>query len=77
MCNLSDGIEQKGIEKGIKQGIQQGLKQGLKQGQDSALLDSIRNLMKNLKFSAIQAMDVLDIPEEKRHDFSMILEKRT
>ena len=65
MCNLSDGVEQKGIEKGIKQ------------GQDSALLDSIRNLMKNLKFSAIQAMDVLDIPEEKRHEYSIILEKNT
>ena len=73
MCNLSDGVEQKGIEKGIKQGIQQ----GLKQGQDSALLDSIQNLMKNLKFSAIQAMDVLDIPEEKRHEYSIILEKNT
>ena len=23
MCNLSDGVEQKGIEKGIKQGIEQ------------------------------------------------------
>lgn len=25
MCNLSDGVEQKGIEKGIQQGIQQGI----------------------------------------------------
>lgn len=73
MCNLSDGVERKGIEKGIKQGMQQ----GLTQGKDSALLDSIRNLMKNLKFTAIQAMDALDIPEEKRHDFSSQLKKDT
>lgn len=77
MCNLSDGIERKGIEKDIKQGMQQGLTQGLTQGKDSALLDSIRNLMKNLKFTAIQAMDVLDIPEEKRHEYSSQLKKDT
>jgi len=28
MCNLSDGVEQKGIEKGIKIGIEQGIEQG-------------------------------------------------
>ena len=29
MCNLSDYIEEKGIQKGIEQGIEQGLRQGL------------------------------------------------
>ena len=28
MCNLSDGVEQKGIEKGIVIGIEQGIEQG-------------------------------------------------
>ena len=28
MCNLSDLIEEKGIEKGIAQGIEQGIEQG-------------------------------------------------
>lgn len=69
MCNLSDGIERKGIEQGIEQ--------GLKQGQDSALLDSVQNLMKNLKLTALQAMDVLDIPEEKRHEYFTLLKKNT
>ena len=32
MCNLSQGIEQKGIEKGIQQGIQQGIEKGIQQG---------------------------------------------
>ena len=27
MCNLSDGVEQKGIEKGIRIGIEQGIEQ--------------------------------------------------
>lgn len=30
MCNLSEGIEQKGIEKGIQQGIQQMVVNALK-----------------------------------------------
>ena len=29
MCNLSDGVERKGIEKGIKIGIEQGIEQGV------------------------------------------------
>ncbi len=31
MCNLSDGVEQKGIEKGIKIGVEQGIEQGIEQ----------------------------------------------
>ena len=33
MCNLSKGIEEKGIQQGLHQGIQQGLQQGLQQGE--------------------------------------------
>ena len=32
MCNLSKGIEEKGIQQGLQQGIQQGLQQGMQQG---------------------------------------------
>ena len=28
MCNLSDLVEERGIEKGLKQGIEQGIKRG-------------------------------------------------
>ena len=31
MCNLSDGVEQKGIQKGIEIGIKQGIEQGIEQ----------------------------------------------
>ena len=43
MCNLSEGIEQRGIQKGR--------------------MESIQNLMKNLKLSMEQAMTALGIPE--------------
>ena len=29
MCNLSEGIEERGIEKGIKQGIEKGIEKGI------------------------------------------------
>ena len=53
MCNLSEGVEQRGIQKGIQTGIQKGR------------LESIQNLMKNLKFSIEQAMTALGIPEDE------------
>lgn len=33
MCNLSDIIEEKGIEKGIEQGIEQGIEKGIEKGE--------------------------------------------
>ena len=44
MCNLSKGIEDRGIEKGIEKGMERGLEQGLEHG----LLSSIRNLMETM-----------------------------
>ena len=36
MCNLSEGIEEKGIAKGMEQGLAQGRKEGREQGQEAA-----------------------------------------
>ncbi len=58
MCNLSDGVEARGIEKGRKEGKQEGVKE--------ALMASIRNLMETMGWSAQQAMDALKIPAEER-----------
>ena len=61
MCNLSEGIEQRGIQKGIQKGIQT----GIQKGRMDERLESIQNLMKNLKFSIEQAMTALGIPEDE------------
>ena len=37
---------------------------------DLAMLDSIRNLMKNVKWTANQAMDALSIPQEERKRYT-------
>lgn len=59
MCNLSEGVEQKGIQKGIQQ----------------ALTESIKNLMDTMNLTAKEAMDALKIKEEDRFRYMELLEK--
>ena len=59
MCNLSERVEQKGIEKGIAKGI----------------TASIRNLMESMGWSIEQAMDALQIPTEERNGYLNMLKK--
>ena len=59
MCNLSEGVEQKGIAKGIAKGI----------------TASIRNLMESMGWSIEQAMDALQIPTEERNAYLNMLKK--
>ena len=59
MCNLSDGVEQKGIAKGIAKGI----------------TASIRNLMESMGGSIEQAMDALQIPTEERQTYANMLQR--
>ena len=70
MCNLSQGIVEKGIaqgmEKGMAQGMEKGMAQGMEKGAFSATLDSLRRLIANAGMSAEQAMNVLEIPTAER-----------
>lgn len=45
MCNLSDGVEQKGIEKGIKIGIEKGIEKGIEQGIEQAQRVVVINML--------------------------------
>ena len=58
MCNLSKGVEEKGIAKGIAKGMTEGMTNGI--------LASIKNLVKNMGISVEQAMTVLEIPGAER-----------
>ena len=42
MCNLSAGIEKKGVQKGIKQGIKQGIEQGIDKGKTEIILEMLK-----------------------------------
>ena len=72
MCNLSKGIEEKGIaigfKRGLEQGMERGMEQGMEQGTIDALLSSLRNLMENTGWSLEQSMSVLNVPENLRSE---------
>ena len=57
MCNLSKGVEARGIEKGIEKGI----------------LASVKNLMNSMGWSAERAMDALNIPDAERSKYTVML----
>lgn len=63
MCNLSRGIEEKGIKEGIREGIKEGI------------LSSIQNLMESMGWSVEQAMTALKIPESEQIQFVNKLKK--
>lgn len=65
-----------GIEIGVERGIQKGRAEGREEGFDESLLESIRNLRQNTNWSITRAMDVLEVPEEKRERYRSILEKQ-
>lgn len=57
MCNLSEGVFSKGMEKGIEK------------GREATLLDSIKKMILSMGITADKAMDVLEIPQEKRAEY--------
>lgn len=71
MCNLSKGIEERGIQKGLEKGLETGRQQGLQKGRQ----ESLQNLMKNMKLSTDQAMDILGIPEKERTGLRIAIKK--
>ena len=54
MCNLSQGVMEKGLQKGYGQ------------GREEERVASVRNLMQNLHMTAEDAMKALNIPQEDR-----------
>lgn len=55
-----------GLAAGRAEGLATGRAEGWAEGQIESYLSSIQAIMKNLNMTPIQAMDVLNIPEEER-----------
>lgn len=65
MCNLSKGVEERGIARGLAQGLERGLETGT--------LNAIRNLMETMKLTAEQAMEALKVPEAEKVKYAEML----
>ena len=61
MCNLSKGVEERGIAIGLERGI------------ETTTLNAIRNLMETLKLTAEQAMEALKVPKEEKVKYAGML----
>lgn len=64
-----------GKEEGILLGEERGKEQGILLGKEQSILQSLCSLMDTLKLNAIQAMDALGIPEEKRAFYTARMQK--
>lgn len=60
------------VEKEMCEALRELFAEELKESREDGISQNIRTMMKNLKMTAQQAMDVLEIPVEER---SMYLEK--
>jgi len=65
MCNLSKGVEEKGIAKGMAK--------GLAKGHTERALSDLRSLMETLGLTIEQAMSALKIPEAERQKYMELL----
>jgi response regulator of citrate/malate metabolism len=65
MCNLSKGVEERGIARGLAQGLERGLETGT--------LNAIRNLMETMKLTAEQAMEALKVSGAEKVKYAGML----
>lgn len=61
MCDLSKGIEERGIRKGRREGRME--------AKTETEISAIKSLMNKLKMTAEQAMDILDISMDRRAEY--------
>ena len=47
--------------------------EGIEKGVELTQTENIKNLMKNLKFTIDQAMNTLEVPEDKREKYRQII----
>ena len=66
MDYLKKEAKEDGHAEGVVAGRAEGLAIGRAEGQIESYLSSVQAIMKNLNMTPIQAMDVLNIPEEER-----------
>ena len=54
------------VENMKRKALEEGIKEGKKEGAEKTLLESVKNLMDTMKWSAEQVMETLEIPESDK-----------
>ena len=82
MCTIMEDLRQesieigreKGMEEGMEKGMEKGMKKGMKKGEESALLRTLKNLLRNNPaMSAEQAMNMMGIPSKEQEKFMELI----
>ena len=74
MCNVSRGVYDKGLDRGMVLGRKEGMALGKKEGMDRGMalgmdkstLNSISKMVATFNVTIDQAMDILEVSDEKR-----------
>ena len=67
MCNVSDSVEERGIQKGMQQGMQQGMQR--------ANAKRLAALMKSMSVSFDKAIELLEIDPSERKMYKQLVEQ--
>lgn len=73
MCNLSQGVFDRGLQKGIQQGRQEGVQEGMQKGMQQGTLAAIQNLIESLNLTFDQAVAALKIPKTDIETYRKLL----
>lgn len=60
-------------EEAEERGMREGMEKGREEGAESMLTASLRNLMNNLHVSLERAMDVLQVPQQEREKYALLV----
>ena len=69
MCHELEMLYQDGVEEGIKLGERKGEQSGIVKGERQAILRSILHIVRKMKISPDEAMDMLEIGNEEREEY--------
>ena len=69
---LAEGLAE-GREEGRAEGREEGLEEGLEKGREKTTILNIKNLMKNMKLTAEQAMEALGIDKSEFSKYMTML----
>ncbi len=64
VCDLSQGIMDKGIERGRAEGLEKGIEKGLERGRIAGLSEAVMNAMEITNMPITEVMNALKIDEE-------------
>ena len=77
MCNLSEGIEERGIEKGIEKGIERGLAMGLEQGVEKGVEQGTAQLIFTMYKNGLSAEQIAAVTDKDITNVKKIIKEET